>query len=210
MNPVRAAMLDAVRGARGLLARPEVAAAWQEPSALAAWTVSGLAGHLVRGCVVVLEYLQAPLPEGEPIAAPAYYPSVMDSTTDIDSPVNVQVRLRGDAWGEAGQRGLVARLDEELPALAAALESEPGERRLAVFGRAMRLDDYLKTRIVEVLVHCDDLAVSVGVPYEPPPTASDVAFDYLLAVARHVHGYVAVLRGFTRRERDRAEALRVF
>jgi uncharacterized protein (TIGR03083 family) len=210
MNSVRAAMLDAVRGARGLLARPEVDAAYHDPSALAAWTVSGLAGHLARGCVVVLEYLETPLPEGEPIPAPAYYPWVMDSTTDIDSPVNVQVRRRGDAWGEAGPRGLVARLDEELPALEAALESEPGERLLAVFGGAMRLDDYLKTRIVEVLVHCDDLAVSVGVPYEPPPTASDIALDYLLAVARHVHGDVAVLRAFTRRERDRAEALRVF
>jgi uncharacterized protein (TIGR03083 family) len=210
MNPTRAAMLDAVRGARGLLARPEVVAAYHEPSALAAWTVSGLAGHLVRACVVVLEYLETPLPEAEPIPAPAYYPWVMDSTTDINSPVNVQVRQRGDAWGEAGPSGLLTRLDQGLPALEAALESEPAERMLAVFGRPMVLDDYLQTRIVEVLVHCDDLAVTVGVPYEPPPAASDIALHHLLAVARHVHGDVAVLRGFTRRERDRTEALRVF
>ncbi len=38
--------LEAARSVAGLLADPAVAAAWDEPSALAEFSVHGLAGHL--------------------------------------------------------------------------------------------------------------------------------------------------------------------
>jgi hypothetical protein len=73
----------------------------------------------------------------------------------------------------------------------------------------MRLDDYLETRLVELVVHDDDLATSVDVPTELPGEALELAIDHLVAVARFRHGDLAVVRALARRERDISEALRV-
>jgi len=74
----------------------------------------------------------------------------------------------------------------------------------------MTLDDYLPTRIVEIVVHADDLAVSVGAPPVPfPADVVDVVVDVLVRTARVTHGDLAVVRALSRRERDAADALRV-
>jgi hypothetical protein len=63
---------------------------------------------------------------------------------------------------------------------------------------------------VELVVHADDLAASVGVePTPPQPAATAVAIDVLVGVARVRHGDMAVLRALARRERDTVRALRV-
>ncbi len=77
-------------------------------------------------------------------------------------------------------------------------------------GLRMLLDDYLATRCVEIAVHGDDLAESVGLDVEVPPEAARVAIEVLVAVAVETHGATRVLRGLARRERDTVEALRVF
>ena len=73
------------------------------------------------------------------------------------------------------------------------------------------MDDYLVTRVVEIVVHTDDLSASVSIP-TPHFDASTVnlAIDCLMDVARLRHGDMAVLRALARRERDQVEALRVF
>ena len=71
------------------------------------------------------------------------------------------------------------------------------------------LDEYLRTRLVELTVHIDDLAISVDVAPSVPAEAYAAAMDVLVAVGRRRHGDLAVLRALTRRERDQVEALRV-
>jgi hypothetical protein len=74
----------------------------------------------------------------------------------------------------------------------------------------IRLEDYLRTRLVELTLHVDDLCVSIGVPTpEMPAAATAAAIATLLDVARLRHGDMDVLRGLARRERDLAQALRV-
>jgi hypothetical protein len=74
----------------------------------------------------------------------------------------------------------------------------------------MLLDDYLPTRLVETVVHADDLAVSTGAArVDFDPRAFDVVIDVLVGTARGRHGDLAVVRALTRRERDDVEALRV-
>ena len=211
MNNNREAFLEAVDAGRAVLARPEVAARWDEPSVLAEFSVRGLAGHLVRGALTVVDYLAAPPPEGEPIAPPSYF-AAMAPAPDLAGGLQASIRQRGEELAAGGWQALVARLDGARAALAAALAREPTERRLAVFGgQVMRLDDYLLTRIVELLVHTDDLAVSVGVePPAPPAEAGRLALAYLLEVAVCRSGQLAALRAFSRRERDSVQALRVF
>lgn len=76
-------------------------------------------------------------------------------------------------------------------------------------GGSTTLDDYLLTRVVELLVHADDLAVSVGQEIDLPGDASSVAFGVFVDLARARSGDLAVLRAFTRKERGDPDVLRV-
>ena len=75
----------------------------------------------------------------------------------------------------------------------------------------MRLNDFLAVRLVDVIVHGDDLASSVSLP---SPTFSEETNDAMIALfvgmARSRHGDIAVIRAFTRRERDGVHALQIF
>jgi hypothetical protein len=67
---------------------------------------------------------------------------------------------------------------------------------------ALDVDDFLVCRLVEILVHADDLAVSVG---RPAPTFEDGVWhpvlSLLAALSARRHGPDAVLRALARSER---------
>jgi hypothetical protein len=66
----------------------------------------------------------------------------------------------------------------------------------------MMLDDMLVTRMMELAVHSDDLAVSVGIDTPVlPPSAVEVVIDLLSRLAVRRHGPTAVLRALSRAER---------
>jgi Mycothiol maleylpyruvate isomerase N-terminal domain len=212
MNEIRKMYLACLQVALGLIERPEVEQRWDEPSALYGWSVSGLAGHLTRAFTTVIDYLDAdPAPTGETLTAAAYYASAVD-TDDLDSELHRSIRRRGVEMAQQGHGPLVELQRRTLARLRAILDEEPGSRRVRVHkGMVVSLDDYLITRVVELGVHIDDLAVSVEVDTPPLPTAaSDLAIDALVSTARHRHGDLGVLRALARRERDEVNALRVF
>jgi mycothiol maleylpyruvate isomerase-like protein len=202
--------LDTSRVAHALIARAEVSDAWAGPSALERWSVAGLAGHLFRGTGSVGAYLDRPEPDEQPISAAAYYAAAVDSD-DLDSELHQAIRARGEAEAAGGHAALVDKLGEQITALTVRLEAESPTRLVRVHkDLVLRLDDYLKTRLIELLVHIDDLAASVAIPTpDSPPGAATVAIETLVEVARYRHGDGDVLRALTRRERDVVQALRV-
>jgi Mycothiol maleylpyruvate isomerase N-terminal domain len=208
MNDIRSAYLHCYTGLRSLALSPELSARWEQESCLPEMSVRSLAGHLIaRTGGAVLDYLDADLPVGvEPIDAPAYYATVLNGLDDQ------QVRVRGEEAAPDGANGLLEKYEGIVADLGPRLEDEPSDRLMKVFGGlVMRMDDYLVTRICEILVHADDLAISLDMePPEFPQLAWDLTFDHLLEVARMRHGDNAVLMSLTRRERDGAEALRIF
>ena len=210
MNDVRTAYLDSYRALGALASVPSLAERWHSESALADFSVRGLAGHLiVRTGWAVLDYLDAELPaDASPVEGPRYYATVLGR---MDAAEHEQVRVRGEAAAPDGPEGLVTSYEGALEGLAR-LDEEPPDRLMQVYGGVvLQLDDYLVTRICEILIHADDLAVSLEVdPPNFPQAAWDLALEHLLAVARTTHGERAVLMGFSRRERDPGEALRVF
>ena len=211
MNEVRTAFLDCAAQSLELVSLPVVAERWEGASALEHFSIRGLAGHLVRATGSVEAYLDRPEPSGPAISAARYYAAAVDST-DIGSELHVAVRAKGEAEAAEGHVALVAKLEALTERLRGRLEIEPPRRLVRVFkDLVLSLDDYLVTRLVEQLVHCDDLAVSVEIQTPPPPrSAIEIAFDNLVDVARVRHGDLAVLRAFARRERDSVEALRIF
>lgn len=202
---IRTTYLAGARAARELMASETVAAGWEQPSALRGWRVSGLTGHLARAITTVGSYLDADPPDDSvPRASAAEYIVRAVPDNDLSSDLHAGIRARGDEVAAGGHHALVQKVDELLTALQTRLASEPHERVLSVFdGLALELDEYLKTRIVELVVHCDDLAVSVGGEVQVPHDALRVANVVLLDVAALRHGDVEVLRALARRERAR-------
>jgi hypothetical protein len=176
-------------------------------------TNGALAAHLGRAIFNVERYLDATPedPDEEPISAAAYFASIL-KTSDLDAPINVDVQTRSQHAAEDGWESLVSRVDAAAEALRSRLANEPDTRKIRVLGGlVMHLDDYIATRLVEVVVHADDLAVSVGLPTpEFDPGVVDVAIDEMVAIGRLRHGDFAVVRALSRRERDEFDALRVF
>lgn len=94
------------------------------------------------------------------------------------------------------------------------MAGEKGDRLLdlrPIVPIAIRLDDFLRTRVMELVVHADDLATSVGVdPPQPSASAATMAIESLMATARATHGDLAVIRALARRERSDANVFPVF
>ena len=208
-NRVRHAFLQALEAYAGLLGRREVEAAWEAPSLLEGYSVAGLAGHAFNTAEAVERYLQAPVPTQVTVPAAAYYgqPPSNPATAATQVGIIERGRMRGAEGPTVLRRDAVALVQR----LTAQLASAPPDRVVAVMGgTALRLDDYLETRLVELVVHGDDLAASVEIPSELPAEAVELVINHLLAVARFRHGDLAVVRAFARRERDTSNALRVF
>lgn len=209
MNP-RAVYRDCVEAIGPLLRNPAVQERWDEPSALAEMGVSALAGHLIRVLSTVERYLAQPEPLEEGRLSPEVYFTKV--TSDINSAENVAIRARGAEEAAGGYDALLAEYDRLRAAVLEAIRDQPSSRRMSVFGgQVLLLDDYLVTRIVEAVVHVDDLAVSCGIDTPALPVdAYEYAIRTLVDIARARHGDVAVMRGLARRERDDIGALRVF
>ncbi len=215
MDEIRRTFLDTTAVAVDLLSAPEVAAGWDDPSALEEFRVRGLAGHLARATTSVEHYLDRDAGregerDGDLITAPQYYSAAVEDP-DIHSSLHQAIRQRGEEAAAGGHAATVASLRDCAARLEQRLEEEPSDRVVAVYkGLVLRLDDYLVTRLIELVVHIDDLAVSAGLPTpDVSPAATDAAIRALVNVARHRHGDLAVIRAMTRRERDEHLALRV-
>jgi Mycothiol maleylpyruvate isomerase N-terminal domain len=196
--------LGAAAQAVALLREPEVAAAWREPSALAEMTVGGLAGHLASQIFSTGQVLDGPPTAEAPITLLEHYARVAWLGAPLDSGANAGIRARAEDIGAEGAVSLAERAGAALARQQAELPGLDGDR--AVFmpwvGWALTLDDFLATRMMELAVHQDDLAVSVGLD---TPSLPDAAFDPVLVMltrlAARRHGQAALLRALARAER---------
>jgi hypothetical protein len=214
---VRGAFLDSATATRHLLAHPAVATRWDAPSSLPEMSVAALAGHLGRSVIATDAYLEAPAPDGLDglVDAAGYLVSFPEISgpegPDLNSDFHRAIRSRAAEEAGGGPEVLVARWDAAASRLAGRLALEPPTRTVEVIGgRALLLDEYLVTRLVEMLVHADDLATSVAAPLpDYPERAWEAVIGCLVEVARRRHRDVAVVRAMTRVERDTVRALRV-
>ncbi len=204
MSEIRTAYLDAAASALSLLRDPAVAAAWDEPSALRGFHVSGLAGHLANQMFTVPIVLSAERADAAPISLLDHYARAAWLGADVDAPANVSIRRAGEDLAASGQDALTADVAATVADLARMLPDEPPDRivYLPWASWSLHLDDFLITRMMEIAVHSDDLAASISVeaPQLPDAVLTPVlALLSRLAVRRH--GQAAVLRAFSRAER---------
>jgi hypothetical protein len=207
MTDIRDVYLATCAASLELLADPAIAIHWYEDSVLPELTTGNLAGHLATSTIQVERFLDADEPTDGPITAVEYY-ARLEGVHDHNSELNVGVRERSAEIAALGPDGLVELLAATIERLGRRLPREPDVRQLTSFGRTLRLDEYLRTRLVELTVHIDDLALSIRVEApQVPHEAYSSAIETLVGVGRAKYGDLGVLRALTRRERDAHDAL---
>ncbi|MGW3244145.1 maleylpyruvate isomerase N-terminal domain-containing protein [Streptomyces sp. NPDC001070] len=198
------AYLDTAARAVALLGAPEVAASWNGPSALPEMTTGGLAGHLAYQILSVGPVLREPASEEAPIPLLEHYARAAWLGAPHDTEVNAGIRAKGEGIASAGAAAVLDRAWDALAEQRDGLPALSGDRGvyLPQTGWALSLDDFLVTRMMELAVHMDDLAVSVGVPGpELPDAAFDSVLTLLVRLSARRHGQAALLRALARAER---------
>jgi hypothetical protein len=196
--------LAAARIAADLVRRPEVAGHWRDESACAGMTVGGLAFHLASQVTNTVTLVGAPASDDEPIPLLEHYARAAWVHSGLDEQVNVGIREGSDAEAEAGPDAVGALLDEQLDRLRGVLgAADPGAAVLIPWqGWSLTVHDWLVTREMEIVVHSDDLAASVGLPTpEFPESVVTPVLALLTSVAARRHGQAALVRALSRPQR---------
>jgi Mycothiol maleylpyruvate isomerase N-terminal domain len=199
--------LAAADAAVGLLASGEVAGRWAGPSACEGFTVGGLAAHLGWQVESARWAVESERPAAGAVATEltAHYALAAWIGTGLESPANVGIRDRGEQRAEVGAAETVRLAREAREYLAERFASlTPGEPIAVpwVEGRVLTVEDLLTTRLLELLIHADDLAVSADVlTPEFPESAYARVIDVLTRLSVQVNGPLAVLRALSRSER---------
>ena len=185
-----------------LLREPVLAQRWGGPSALADFTVGGLARHLANQLTVTVSRL-GEAPGGTVIPVLEHFTGNSWVTSGVDAEDNIGIRRRGEQAAAAmTAAGLADEVDVALGTLRRVVPAEPADRLVDLGEWALTVDDFLLTRVLELVVHVDDLAVSLGVATPAlPEAATGAAIQLLARLAVWRHGPVAVVRGLARRER---------
>jgi hypothetical protein len=194
--------LTAARISADLARRPEVAEHWTQESACAGMSVGGLAHHLVQQLTNTVRILAAEPRDDAPIPLLEHYERAAWVTADLDDEVNVRIREDADVDAAGGPDGLPPVIDGALADLPGLLARSADAVLIPWQGWSLTTEDYLTTRLMEMVVHSDDLAASVGVPTpEFPEEVLAPVFTLLTGVAARRHGQVAVVRALSRPQR---------
>jgi len=181
-----------------------VAERWAQPSALAGMSVGALAEHLARQLFTVESVLDQEPCDQEPVALLDHYGRVSWIPAGHDEEPNVSLRENAAAAAQEGPAALLERTRAATTWLAERLPGERPDRVLMLTWQPwpLTLEDLLVTRLMEIAVHGDDLAYSVGVRTPALPVeATDVVVTLLARLAARRHGPTAVIRALSRAER---------
>jgi hypothetical protein len=194
--------LNAARAAAALIAAPEVAARWDAPSALDEMTVGALACHLARQVTMVPAVISETAAAAEVITVLDHYARVEWVGAPLDAEINVRTRQGSASEAAAGPAELLDRIGAAMAELATLRSAQDSPVYLPWTGWALPLDDFLTTRLLEIVIHLDDLAVSVGTqtPALPAP-ATDTVLALLTKLATRRHGPTPLIRALARAER---------
>jgi hypothetical protein len=206
---------DAVEWVFDVVRSDEVEAVWTEPSALSRMSTGAVAAHAVQG----VRRLEQQLGEAEPVERrrveiPEFYaPNRMEDPED-DDPLFVTLREGAEKQAARGRFAVLEAGTRSLEVLRDLLPRSVADRALSLLrvpDGQVALSVYLRTRILELMVHGDDIVASVvdwSGP-EPPAAAVRVALGVCLELAEARAGGMEALRSFTRAERATPGALRV-
>lgn len=207
---IRSMVIESAATAADLVEQPKVVAAWDEPSALQGMTVGALAAHLVRATGATLAYLDRTDPDEEPdgelLTKVTYFHAA------VDSPIHDRIKEVSAEEASVGPTEVAENARRVADELAERLPIEPADRLVGALGKRMlTLDDFCRTRMIEIGMHIDDLAHSVGLATpELHPSVTTEVIEIVVDIARHLHGDWAVIHALARAERSTSDVFPVF
>jgi hypothetical protein len=134
--------------------------AWSSPG-LGVWTVRDLVGHTSRALTTIETYLDAADVDGM-IPSPIEY--FRRALGGVSPAAHEAIAERGRQAGIDLGGDPVGAIRVLADRVLARVASEPDHARCNTFAGAMRLIDYLPTRVVELTVHSLDLTDAIGGP----------------------------------------------
>jgi hypothetical protein len=200
----RDSFLAAARIAADLVGAPEITKHWADESACVGMSVGGLACHLASQVTNTVRLVGAGPFDQAPIPLLEHYVRAAWVHSDLDDEVNVGIREGSDEEAAAGPDALSGLLAEQLALLPEVLAAADPEAAVLIpwQGWSLTVGDWLVTREMEIVVHSDDLAASVGLPTpEFPETVVTPVLALLTAVAARRHGQAALVRALSRPQR---------
>ncbi|MET0928205.1 MAG: maleylpyruvate isomerase N-terminal domain-containing protein [Aeromicrobium sp.] len=200
----RPAFVSACDAAFELASDPAVAAAWDTESACPGMTVGGLTHHLLGQIRHIAALMQVPPTTIPPIPLLDHYDRAAWVSSALDDEANTSIRDEENAAAADGPAAVLVdfpSLLELLPELVTTPRS-PDTILIPWQGWTLTTDDFFATRSMELVVHSDDLAASVGLPTPefPEPIATHAA-ALLAGIAMRRHGQAAVVRALSRPQR---------
>jgi hypothetical protein len=168
-------------------------------------TVGGLTWHLVSQPGMVVGLLGSGANAGagsETIDVLEHYARARWVHEDVDGETNRTIREAADMQASEGPEAAAMSLSRARAELTAILTSAPPTTYVPWQGWSLATDDFLVTRLMEIVVHADDLAASIDVPAPSlGTTVLDPVFRLLTALALRRHGQDALVRTLTRPQR---------
>lgn len=201
----RKAVIEATDLIAELVDRPEIAADWTGESSCEGMSVGGLTRHLAGQPASVVALLRLDGSEGaaaETIDVLEHYGRASWLREDADGETNRSIRATADSEAADGPDAARALLSRARADLEVVLAHPPPTTYVPWQGWRLATDDFLVTRLMEMVVHADDLASSVRVATPQfGPTVLDPVFRLLTAIAARRHGQDALVRTLARPQR---------
>jgi hypothetical protein len=197
-------VLATARTVTGLALSGEVRERWGEESACAGMTVGALAHHTVRQVEMLVRLFPDALTDAKPISLLEHYRRAAWANTRLDDEVNTAIRDTDNQRAAGGPAELSGHATGQLVGLATALASVEDDEAVLLDwqGWSLTAGDFAVTRLMEMLVHGDDLAASVDLETpEFPEEAARRVLSLLTEVAVDRHGQTALVRTLSRPQR---------
>lgn len=200
----RDALVRASEALSPLVSDPRVGDAWDRESVLRGFTVGGLVRHLVSQPECAVEFLgiRPVPPHAETVSLVELYRRTDWFAAPVIAEENTSIAADFNAMAAGLQEHSVAILAESVAALPGAIEAAGPTTYVPWQDCLLATDDFLVVRLMEVVVHADDLAASIGAD---APVVDDEALHPVLALLAALsagrHGQTEVLRALSRAER---------
>lgn len=150
-------------------------------AALGEWSVRELIAHTNRVYRTIIDYVSGGPKDPTPILTAAdYFRIVLAEETPH---VHIAERARVEVKDYAG-RDVVAVTEELATRAGKLVDTAAPTTAMHLFVGEMELQQYLATRVVELVIHGLDLAAALDLPTEPPAEATAVSLAVLLDLAR--------------------------
>jgi len=153
-------------------------AQWTSPG-LGVWDVRSLVGHTSRAIITVIDYLELDAPATVSMETAAdYYGQIYLTYTNPEA-----ITLRGVDAGVALGDDPVGRVAGLRQRAIEAITAQPADRIVSLGGMGIPLDEYLRTRIFELVVHTLDIARATGQQAAIPPSLVEEAASLAAGIA---------------------------